>query len=86
MSIELNDQQIADLLRGVKIPPQPQIMVDLQFEQQSENCSIGRVCELISQDVGLSGTLLKTINSPFFGLPNKLPRSNKPVIYWALKA
>ena len=33
MSIELTDEQIRSVLQGISVPPQPQIMVDLQMEQ-----------------------------------------------------
>ncbi len=72
MAIALTDEQVAKVLKGISIPPQPQIMVDLQMEQASPDCSINRIAELISQDVGLSGSILKTINSPFYGLKNKI--------------
>ncbi len=72
MSIELTDEQIQSILKGVHIPPQPQIMVDLQMEQVMPDCSLARIGELISQDVGLSGKVLKTVNSSSFGLANNI--------------
>lgn len=66
MALVLTQEQIASLLAGITIPPQPQIMVDLQMEQMSPDCNIARIAELISQDVGLSGSILKTVNSPLF--------------------
>ena len=70
--MKLTDDQVKHVLQGISIPPQPQIMVDLQMEQLSPDCNINRIAELISQDVGLSGSILKTINSPFYGLKNKI--------------
>lgn len=72
MAVELTSDQIKTLLQGISIPPQPQIMVDLQMEQLAPDCDINRVAQLISQDVGLSGSILKTVNSAFFGLKNKI--------------
>ncbi len=72
MPTELSEEQINKVLHGISIPPQPQIMVDLQMEQASEDFSINRIAELISQDIGLAGSILKTVNSPFFGLKNKI--------------
>lgn len=66
MSSELTNDQIATILQGIAIPPQPQILVDLQMEQFDPNCSVASVAKLISQDVGLSGSILKTVNSSFF--------------------
>lgn len=72
MNVELTTEQIKHLLQGITIPPQPQIMVDLQMEQLNPNCSMKHIARLISQDVGLAGSMLKTVNSPLYGLKNKI--------------
>ncbi|WP_178082578.1 HDOD domain-containing protein [Pseudomonas sp. AOB-7] len=54
------------------MPPQPQIMVDLQMEQVMPNPDLKSIAKLISQDPGLSGALLKIVNSPHFGLANRI--------------
>ncbi|MBX2809348.1 MAG: HDOD domain-containing protein [Cellvibrionaceae bacterium] len=70
MSIDLSQEQIQAILKGIHIPPQPQIMVDLQMEQVMPDPSLERIGELISQDVGLAGKILKMVNSPVYGLSN----------------
>lgn len=72
MSQELSAEQIQQALQGITIPPQPQIMVDLQFEQYMPDPDLETIAKLISQDPGLSGALLKLVNSPHFGLSNKI--------------
>lgn len=72
MSTELTEEQISKILMGIHVPPQPQILVDLQMEQIMPEPDINRIAELISKDVGLAGTMLKFVNSPFFGLANKI--------------
>lgn len=79
MSTELSPEQIRKVLQGISIPPQPQIMVDLQMEQLQRDCSIDNIAKLISQDVGLAGSILKTVNSAFFGLSNKITSINQAV-------
>ena len=69
---DLSEEQINKILQGITIPPQPQIMVDLQMEQVMPDPDIDRIAKLISQDVGLAGTVLKVVNSPFYGLSNKI--------------
>ena len=69
---ELTEDQLATLLKGISIPPQPQVLVDLQLEQLDPHCSIASLAHIISQDVGLAGAVLKTVNSPFFGLTNQI--------------
>ena len=72
MSYELDEAQIRQALQGISVPPQPQIMVDLQMEQVMPDPDLHSIAKLISQDPGLSGALLKVVNSPFFGLANTI--------------
>ena len=72
MSQELSAEYIQKVLQGISVPPQPQIMVDLQMEQVMPNPDLRAIAKLIGQDPGLSGALLKLVNSPFFGLTNRI--------------
>lgn len=72
MTQELSAEQIQQVLQGISVPPQPQIMVDLQMEQVMPHPDLKAIAKLISQDPGLSGALLKIVNSPYFGLANKV--------------
>lgn len=72
MAHELSAEQIRQVLQGISVPPQPQIMVDLQMEQVMPNPDLKSIARLIGQDPGLSGALLKIVNSPFFGLSNRI--------------
>ncbi|WP_097462330.1 HDOD domain-containing protein [Mangrovitalea sediminis] len=72
MSRELTEEQIQHILQGIRLPPQPQILVDLQMEQAMPDPDIAQIAALIRQDVSLSGMILKFVNSPFFGLGNKI--------------
>lgn len=72
MSQELSPEQIQQALQGISVPPQPQIMVDLQMEQYMPDPDLEVIARLIAQDPGLSGSLLKIVNSPYYGLSNKI--------------
>ena len=60
------------LLKGVTIPPQPQIMVDLHMEMAAADVCMETVVDIISKDVGISGCVLKIVNSPFFKRRNHI--------------
>ncbi|MGO4001324.1 MULTISPECIES: HDOD domain-containing protein [Pseudomonas] len=79
MSQELTSEQIQQALQGISVPPQPQIMVDLQMEQYMPDPDLAVIAKLISQDPGLSGALLKIVNSPYFGLSNKIASIQRAV-------
>ncbi len=72
MPQELSAEYIQQVLQGISVPPQPQIMVDLQMEQVMPKPDLRAIAKLIGQDPGLSGALLKLVNSPFFGLANRI--------------
>ncbi len=79
MSKELTAEQIQQSLQGISVPPQPQIMVDLQMEQYMPDPDLETIAKLISQDPGLSGALLKIVNSPYYGLRNKITSIQRAV-------
>ncbi len=72
MATSLSEEQIQHILQGIRLPPQPQILVDLQMEQAMPDTDLSQVAKLIRQDVSLSGMILKFVNSPFLGLTNKI--------------
>ncbi|ASV35501.1 HDOD domain-containing protein [Pseudomonas sp. NS1(2017)] len=79
MSQELSSEQIQQALQGISVPPQPQIMVDLQMEQYMPDPDLEVIARLIAQDPGLSGALLKIVNSSYFGLSNKIASIQRAV-------
>ncbi|WP_348750439.1 HDOD domain-containing protein [Pseudomonas rhodesiae] len=79
MSQELTAEQIQQALQGISVPPQPQIMVDLQMEQYMPDPDLDVIARLISQDPGLSGALLKIVNSAHYGLSNKIASIQRAV-------
>lgn len=59
------------LLRSIRIPPRPSLLLDLQRELADADPSPRRIARIIGNDVGMSGALLKLANSPFFGAARK---------------
>lgn len=72
MAAEIDEQQIEQLLKGVSIPPRPTLLLDLGRELRKPEPDLRKLAELIGRDVGISAATLKTINSPLFGLRNKV--------------
>ena len=69
---ELIDQELERVALSIGIPPCPAILVSLAAEARKNEPNLITVEQLVSQDVGLSATLLKTVNSPFYGLRSKI--------------
>lgn len=51
-----------------RLPPQPELLHLLQNEIQKDTPDINEISTIISADVAISAAVLKTINSPFFGM------------------
>ncbi|MFC0167119.1 HDOD domain-containing protein [Pseudoduganella danionis] len=67
-----DDHAVEDaLIRSIRIPPRPSLLVDLQHELAQPDPSPRRIARIIGNDVGMSGALLKLANSPFFGASRK---------------
>lgn len=68
----LSSDATQKLLKGITIPPQPQLMVDLQMELAMPDPSFETIAAIITKDIGIAGSTLKVVNSPFFGLRSKI--------------
>ncbi|HEU0186496.1 MAG TPA: HDOD domain-containing protein [Gallionellaceae bacterium] len=66
------DEELEHTVLDVGIPPCPTILLELAFEARKEETDLHRIEKLISSDVGLSAALIKTVNSPFYGLRIKV--------------
>lgn len=63
----LKQSDIEQILKGITIPSPPQIIADLQMETARPDPDLNSMARMINQDVGLAGSVLKTVNSPFYG-------------------
>ena len=54
-------------LRDIGIPPRPAILDRIRSEMQKDEPNLDRLAHVITTDVGLSASLIKTANSPYFG-------------------
>lgn len=63
---------IEKTLKGITIPARPQVLVQLQNELRKDDPDPAVVARLVSGDVSLSAAVLKTVNSPFFGLSRRI--------------
>lgn len=66
---QLHDPTLRTLITGITtLPVLPEIYDRLMLELASEDFSIDVVCRIIESDISLSATLLKVVNSPYYGL------------------
>ncbi len=57
---------------GVGIPPRPTVLSQLESEMKKDEPDLRQIEKLISADVGISAAMIKTVNSPFYGLASKV--------------
>jgi diguanylate cyclase (GGDEF)-like protein len=68
-----NAERIEEALKGMgKLPTLPGIAVKILEAVKKEHSSINEIADIISSDPPLSAEVLKTVNSPFYGLPSKI--------------
>ncbi|WP_126447348.1 HDOD domain-containing protein [Sulfuricystis multivorans] len=65
---DLSQAEAEKIIAGVAIPPRPAIVNAVLEERGKDEPDLRRISQLISTDVGLAAAVLKTVNSPFFGL------------------
>lgn len=79
------DQELEHAVLDVGIPPCPAILLELSAEAGKEEPDLRRIEKLISADVGLSAALIKTVNSPFYGLRSKVHAISQAIQVLGLK-
>lgn len=80
----IDDAQMDKVLCGIQIPAQPRALIEIQDELRLPAPDIKRVSSIVSKDVGLSAAVLKTINSPFYGLRTKVESIQRAAVLFGL--
>jgi len=78
--------EIDTTLKGFAIPPRPHVLISLGQEMNREEPDLKLIAGQIGIDVGLSAAVLKTVNSPFFGLKKKISSVTQAVSLLGLKS
>jgi len=64
-------KNVESILEKMEIPPRPGILDQIFLETRQEEPDFLKQATLISEDMTLSASLIKTVNSPFFGLQQR---------------
>lgn len=67
-SVALTAEKAQELLRGITLPPQPATLLEIKKEQAKAEPDLAAVADAIAKDITVSAGVLKTLNSPFFGM------------------
>ena len=65
---DIDSEKAEQISKNFHIPVQPVVLQQLQLEQAKSDPSPTAFADVIVQDVALSASVLKTVNSPLYGL------------------
>ncbi|MFC3033474.1 HDOD domain-containing protein [Pseudoalteromonas fenneropenaei] len=79
--IEIDDTVLDDLRSGFSLPPQPEILRQLQKELSQPEPELFKVAQIISADIATSAAVLKVINSPAYGMARTVTDIRQAVMF-----
>lgn len=79
--LNVDDKVLADINKGFAIPARPDLLLKIQQIITSDEPNLNDLATAISEDVAVSATILKTINSPLYGLARTISDIRKSVNY-----
>lgn len=79
--LKVDDNVLADISKGFAIPARPDLLLKLQQIIASDDANLNDVANAITEDVAMSATIIKTINSPLYGLARTISDIKKSVNY-----
>lgn len=68
---QLGAASIGGLIKDIPIPPRPLVVQQIQEELARPEPDLRRVAQIVGRDVGLTVAVLKTVNSPLYGLSRR---------------
>lgn len=83
--LKVDEKVLNDIGKGFSVPAQPDLLLKLQKLTSVEEPNLNDIADTISQDVAVSATILKTINSPLYGLARTIADIHKSVRYIGLQ-
>jgi putative nucleotidyltransferase with HDIG domain len=76
----LKNEDVKNIVSKIdSLPSLPDLYSKVMEEMSREDCSIAKVGELISKDIGMSANVLKLVNSSFFGFVSHISSPTQAV-------
>jgi len=79
---EIDFNRAGQMLKGVLIPPRPQLLLDIQEVYPD----LKKIARVIETDQGVSAGVLKAINSPLYGLRKKIISIRRAVMMLGVRS
>lgn len=68
------------------LPSMPELFVRIKNELESQDPDLSKVARLVEQDIGLSASLMKLVNSTFFGFYDEISSPSRAVVLLGVEA
>jgi len=81
---EVDEEVLEKVRRSFTIPSKPELLIELQIQLKSAEPNMNRIADIISQDVGIAGGVLKVVNSAAFSLPRSVTNIKQSVLFLGL--
>lgn len=82
---QISAPQTDALIKSIGIPARPTTLVNIQKEMGHEDPDLRRIASLVSSDVALTVAVLRTVNSPAFGLSRRCETVEQAISMLGLK-
>lgn len=79
--IQTEADPVDALIKSIRIPPRPRLLMDLQQELNAAEPSPAAIGRIVARDVGMSGALLKLANSSFYGGKRKAKSVEQAILF-----
>ncbi len=76
----LDDSTMDSIINTFHIPAKPKLLIELENLNKLGLKDLNKTADIIVSDVGLSGLILQTINTPLFGLNRQVDDIKKAVV------
>ena len=80
-----SEEDLQKYLKGISSPSRPDAIDELRREMRKPFPDMRTISGTIGKDIALSAGVLKTVNSPFYGLSNKLSSVEQAVNFMGLE-
>lgn len=83
---QADSTQFSQMVANIVIPPCPKIVIALVQEAHQEDPDLMKLDKLLSGDVGLAATVIKTANSPYYGLNRKVQAVKQALLVLGIRS
>lgn len=81
----VSDDKLVKFASSIEIPACPRVIIEMTRAQNQSSPDIRAIANLAEKDPAMTAALLKTVNSPFFGLRTRMLSVQQAVIFLGMR-